>query len=201
VLKVRLEGGRGPIDTRYHRVTGDRAVLWVFGAGGGLGGPAGGLYSRLSEKLRPMSIASLRVDYRHPGRLRECVHDVLGGLEFLELEGKRRIVLVGHSFGGAVVIDAGAVSRSVVGVAALSSQTSGADKVGELAPRSLLLLHGTGDEILSHSCSEYLFNCASEPKKLILYPGCKHGLDQCRDAVDADLSTWIVETLDTRPLP
>ena len=32
----------GPIDCRFHPAeTGDAAVLWVFGAGGGLGGPAG----------------------------------------------------------------------------------------------------------------------------------------------------------------
>ena len=31
----------------------------------------------------------------------------------------------------------------------------------------------------------------SSPKKIVLYPGCKHGLDQCREPVDADLLDWI----------
>jgi pimeloyl-ACP methyl ester carboxylesterase len=38
----------------------------------------------------------------------------------------QRVVLVGHSFGGAVVITAGAVHDRVAGVVALASQTYGA---------------------------------------------------------------------------
>ena len=41
--------------------------------------------------------------------------------------GRQRIVLVGHSFGGAVVITAGALNPKVVAVAALSSQLFGTD--------------------------------------------------------------------------
>ena len=36
----------GEIVGRLHSAeTGNAAVLWVFGSGGGLGGPAGGLYT------------------------------------------------------------------------------------------------------------------------------------------------------------
>jgi pimeloyl-ACP methyl ester carboxylesterase len=53
------------------------------------------------------------------------VSDVLLGLAWLAAQGKRRAVLVGHSFGGAVVIAAGvAAGGMVVAVAALSSQTT-----------------------------------------------------------------------------
>jgi hypothetical protein len=46
--RLRLLTDGGDIDCRLHATTGgDAAVLWVFGAGGGLGGPAGGLYTRL----------------------------------------------------------------------------------------------------------------------------------------------------------
>ena len=89
---------------------GDAAVLWVFGAGGGLGGPAGGLYTRLGQRLRSRGVASLELAYRHPGHLADCVRDVLLGLAWLAGEGRRRVVLVDHSFGGAVVVTAGAAS-------------------------------------------------------------------------------------------
>jgi fermentation-respiration switch protein FrsA (DUF1100 family) len=168
-------------------------VLWVFGAGGGLGGPAGGLYTRLGHQLRAEGIASLELAYRHPGQLDECVADALAGLAWLEAQGKRRVVLVGHSFGGAVVIAAGvAAGDAVAAVAALSSQTSGAvGMVGALSPRPLLLIHGTADEVLPEACSRELYARAGEPKRLILYPGCRHGLDECRDRLDHDLMGWL----------
>ena len=52
------------------------------------------------------------------------------------------MVLVGHSFGGAVVITAGAASEVAIAVAALSSQARGIEAVASLAPRPLLVVHG-----------------------------------------------------------
>lgn len=200
VAEFPLETPQGEIRTRLHAApAGDAAVLWVFGSGGGLSGPAGGVYSRLSEQLRPRGVAGLELDYRRPGRLGDCVDDVLTGVAFLKDLGRRRVVLVGHSFGGAVVIAAGVESPDVVAVAALSSQTSGAGEVGRLSPRPLLLAHGEADEILSAGGSRDLFARASEPKRLILYPGCRHGLDECREALDRDLSAWLGEVLGLAP--
>jgi alpha-beta hydrolase superfamily lysophospholipase len=196
VETVRLHTDAGSIDTRYHPAeTGDAAVLWVFGAGGGLGGPAGGLYPRLAAQLAPQGIASLRLDYRRPANMIPCVLDVLVGIAYLGTRGRSRVVLVGHSFGGAVVIAAGAVSPEVIGVAALSSQTAGAGQVGSISPRPLLLMHGTADEILPDRCSRDLYRRAGEPRRLLLYEGCRHGLDQCRDAIDRDLLIWIREVV------
>lgn len=196
VEHLRLVTDAGDIDCRLHGTdTGDAAVLWVFGAGGGLGGPAGGLYPRLAERLRPEGIASLRLDYRRPGSLEACVLDVLLGIAYLGSRGQSRVVLVGHSFGGAVVVTAGAVSEAVIAVAALSSQTYGTQAVSRLSPRPLLLLHGTEDEVLPDTCSRDLYRRAGEPKRLILYPGCRHGLDQCREELDRDLLMWLRQVL------
>ena len=52
--RLRLLTDAGAVECRWHPApAGDAAVLWVFGAGGGLGGPAGGLYTRLGQRLRP----------------------------------------------------------------------------------------------------------------------------------------------------
>lgn len=196
VAEIALTTEAGPIRTRLHAAPrGDAAVLWVFGSGGGLGGPAGGVYERLAERLRPQGVTGLELDYRRPGALTPCVDDVLTGLAWLEALGRRRTVLVGHSFGGTVVIRAGAMSPQVVAVAALSSQSSGAEEVGRLAPRPLLLAHGEADEVLPDRGSRDLFARAGEPKRLILYPGCGHGLDACREALDRDLVQWLGEVL------
>ena len=69
---------RGNIFSLFHPTqTMEAAVVWVWGARGGVTGPAGGLYVRLSEKLVGEGIASLRLDYRWPNDLYECVLDTL----------------------------------------------------------------------------------------------------------------------------
>jgi hypothetical protein len=94
-----------------------------------------------------------------------------------------------------VVINAAAVSDLVVAVAALSSQTAGTEAVAHLGGRPKLFLHGEADEILPAACSRDLHARSEEPKELILYPGCRHGLDQCREALDRDLLRWLGEIL------
>jgi fermentation-respiration switch protein FrsA (DUF1100 family) len=56
-------------------------------------------------------------------------------------------------------------------------------------------MHGEADEVLPPACSITLYAMANEPKKLLLYPGCRHGLDQCRDEIDRDLSNWLRSVL------
>ncbi|HYO83956.1 MAG TPA: alpha/beta hydrolase [Bryobacteraceae bacterium] len=191
-----LKTTAGPIRARFHGGTaGVPAVIWVFGSGGGVGGPAGGVYERLGQRLAPDVAASLQIDYRRPGDLRWCVADVQIGTEYARSRGHESFVLVGHSFGGAVVISSALVVPRVIAVAALSSQTSGATSIAQLRPRPVFLAHGEDDEILPASCSTTLYALAGEPKELFLYPGCRHGLDACRDQLDTDLETWLRRVL------
>jgi pimeloyl-ACP methyl ester carboxylesterase len=195
---VKLVLSQGSLIGRHHPAQGNAAIVWVFGSGGGLGGPAGGVYTRLAGPLQSQGIASLELDYRRPGELRSCVQDVLAALSWLGSLGKSRIVLVGHSFGGAVVIRAG-LSPAVIAVAALSPQVEGTADVDLLSPKPLLLIHGTDDEILPDICSRDIHDRAGDPRELILYPGCRHGLDECRDALDRDLLRWLGQVLPPSP--
>lgn len=170
--------------------TTDRAIVWVWGARGGFAGPAGGVYRDLAEELKG-EITSLRLDYRQPNVLHECVMDALAGVSFLTGTGHSEIALVGHSFGGAVVISAAPLSESVKAVAALSSQTYGAQRAAQVSPRPLLLAHGGADTRLPPYCSEQIYEWAQEPKELVIYPDAEHGLAECGDELRDTLRDWL----------
>ncbi len=104
------------------------------------------------------------------------------------------VVLVGHSFGGAVVITAGAVNDRVAGVVAFASQTYGARLAGQLAPRPLLVVHGKADTRLPYTCGVQIYDWAQEPKQLVLYEGTEHRLDECAEDLDQLLTQWIPAT-------
>ena len=144
-----------------------RAVVCICGAIGGFDGPAM-LYPRLGFELPRKGVSVARVNYRAPNDFDECVLDTLAALIFLKGTGHQRAAIVGHSFGGAVAINAGTASPVAVAVIAISSQLAGAHVVAELAPKPLLLIHGTTDAILPHRSSELIYERAQEPKRLML---------------------------------
>ncbi len=195
--RVLLRTDRGAIECRYHAAAASAGVgvVWVGGAGGGLDGPARGLYPAACRRLQERGIAGLRLHYRQPNELRECVLDTLLGVEFLSREGCARSGLVGHSFGGAVVLSAGALSEGVTAVVPMSTQTYGTGLADRVAPRPLLLIHGTADEILPDACSADVMRRAREPKELRLFPGARHGLDEAREEILDLLVDWLSEHL------
>lgn len=191
-----INTSRGNIFSLFHPTqTMDAAVVWVWGAGGGVTGPAGGIYVRLAEKLAAEGIASLRLDYRLPNDLYECVLDTLAGVTLLSGVGFKRVALVGHSFGGAVVIAAAPYNDKVVAVAGLSSQSAGAQRVADIAPRPLLLVHGTDDAIIPTRASQFIYDLAQQPKELRFFEGAGHGLTECREELDELLFGWLKEKL------
>ncbi|MDP6607224.1 MAG: alpha/beta hydrolase [Dehalococcoidia bacterium] len=201
--ELSLPSERGPTLCAYHAApdadaSADTAVIMVGGGDGGLDGPAEALYPDLSADLARAGIAALRVDFRihqFPGDVEEAVHDVLAGLSFLAGEGIERAGLLGHSFGGAVMIEAAVRAPAVASVATLATQTAGAQRVGELAPRPLLLIHGLRDIRLTPDCSRMLHEMAGEPKRLELLEEATHSLRQRREDVRRIVLDWFVDTL------
>ena len=191
-----LRTDRGDIQAILHQAPeAQHGVIWVGGARGGFGRPGHGAYARLADVLRRDRIASLRLCYRHPNVLPECALDVMAGVTYLTSCRAQPVVLVGHSFGGAVVMTAGALHAPVAGVVALAPQTSGAQLAGQLAPRPLLVVHGKADTRLPSSCGVQMYHWAQEPKQLVLYEGAEHRLDECADALDQLFTPWIPATL------
>src|SRR6185437_5888712 len=192
-LKLRTTRGDIPIIVHAADVPG-RAALCISGAIGGFDGP-GKLYVRLGQELPPLGITVVRLNYRMPNEFGECVLDTMAGLTFLKAIQYERAALVGHSFGGAVAINAGTLAPMVTAVVAVSSQLFGAHVVAELAPRPLLLLHGTADTILPHECSERLYERAAEPRTLKLFPGVGHRFTEAADELLETVRDWLVARL------
>jgi pimeloyl-ACP methyl ester carboxylesterase len=191
-----LRTGRGPVEVRFYEAPGAAAaVVAVGGVAGGFDTPARNLYPRLGEALRNDGLSTLRVRFRDPSDLAEAAHDLLAGVEALAKMGIGHVGLVGHSFGGAVAVIAGAASPAAVTVVTLSTQTYGTDQVGELAPRPLLVLHGTADTVLPHTSSISVFRRAEDPKELGLFEGAGHVLDEAFEEVFERVHGWFVEHL------
>ena len=193
--KVTIVTTRGPIPVVLHAAPEKgRAALCVSGAIGGFDGPAM-LYPRLGLTMPREQVTIARLNYRAPNEFGECLVDAMAALTFLGGIGHERVALIGHSFGGAVAINAGTISPLVTTVIALSSQLAGAHVAGELAPKPLLLIHGDADTILSHESSQALYERAGEPKTLKILPGVGHRLSEAADQVFDLVRDWLLQKI------
>tara|TARA_Y100000588_G_scaffold380424_1_gene464285 strand:- start:192 stop:914 length:723 start_codon:yes stop_codon:yes gene_type:complete len=190
-MKVELNTTRGEIKTHFRPCEGTTGcVIFLGGAGGGVAGPANRVYERITEELIAAGVSSLRVEYRQPGEFEESVVDALAGASFLKGIGAGEVVVVGHSFGGAVAIKSGELSQLITGVVAISSQRFGTQTVEKLK-KPLLLIHGSKDEILDMAASEDIFQRASQPKRLEILDGAGHGLMEVADRVQDLITNFI----------
>jgi pimeloyl-ACP methyl ester carboxylesterase len=189
------------IDCRYYACKdAKKAVICVGGVGGGWDSPAGELYTKLTRSLLSSGISSLRIRYRYPTDLNECIIDVIAGVKFLEYNRIQSIGLVGHSLGGAVVIKAAAALPNIVRtVVTLATQSYGAvEAVSQLGQEgcSILLIHGTDDDdVLWPICSSHVYKKATEPKHIILLEGAGHGLEESAGEIYQTTYRWLLEHL------
>lgn len=120
-------------------------------------------------------------------------------MEYLETNhGAEKFLLVGWSFGGSVVLtvagDTEEGREKVVGCATVASQTAGTGGMARLAPRPVLLLHGTGDKVLSWRCSEMLYEMYGEgegSRKVVWFEGDDHGLRGNAEQAEAVLLEFV----------
>jgi len=190
---VELFTMQGLLTVLWHGpVESDRAVVLLGGAMGGLLGPAHGLYHDLGVALAAQGIATYRVSYRAPNDFGRCVHDALAVADVAARQGARRFVAVGHSFGGAVAVQLGmALGDHCGGVVTLATQSAGCEDAHGLAGTPMLLVHGTGDEILPPFASEVVHGLAGGHGELVLLPGAGHLLVEAADELRDRLGVWI----------
>jgi fermentation-respiration switch protein FrsA (DUF1100 family) len=175
----------------------DTAVLYCGGAMGGVLGPAGGLFHTLGTALARDGVAhGIRVGYRAPNDLERCVYDTLCAAGLAAEAGVRRFVVVGHSFGGAVAVQAAVGLRTAcAGVVTLASQSAGCEPGEALAERSVpvLLLHGDRDAILPPYSSQMVQLLTGG--ELVVLPGSDHLLTAAAPELPGRVGDWITARL------
>jgi len=189
---------RGLLSVLWHEpetTSSEVAIVACGGAMGGLLGPGHGLYQQLGERWAGRGVRMLRVGYREPNNLDLCAHDVACGVEWARDAGAERIVVMGHSFGGAVAIRAAVVMPvSVVGVVTFATQSAGCEVAPGLGGRPLLLFHGDRDELLPPE-SSHMVQALAGSGEVVVLPGDGHLLAKSEAAIIERLDVWLPETL------
>jgi len=173
------------------------ALVLCGGAMGGLLGPSGGLFHRLGVEWARRGVAVLRVSYRKPNDLDACCVDVAAAVQLaVGGSGAERVVVMGHSFGGAVAVRVGVgLHQFVVGVVTFATQSAGCELAAGLQGAPLLLFHGDRDEILPLDCSEMVRMLAGSGE-LVRLPGDGHLLAKSGDIIWERLEEWLPAVLD-----
>ena len=173
----------------------EHVVLTCGGGMGGLLGPAKAIYHDLGEHLwANHGIATIRVGYRTPNHLPRCVHDVAAAGDLASRTGARRFVVLGHSFGGAVAVQAGTVlAEHCAGVVTFATQSAGCEQASALAA-PLLLFHGDRDEILPLQASEVVKAIAGAGEVVVL-PNDGHLLARSGEIMRERLMEWVPDVL------
>ena len=172
------------------------AIVACGGALGGVLGPGHALYHHLGERWAARGVTFVRIGYREPNNLDLCAHDLACGVELARDAGATRIVVMGHSFGGAVAVRTAVIMpMSVVGVVTFATQSAGCEVAGALAGRPLLLFHGELDELLPPEASHVVAAIAGHGEVVVL-PGDGHLLGRSDDAISERLEEWLPSVLD-----
>ena len=198
------EDNAGPNITRivFHTTRGDIIALARFRHGihrgvillGGVSADTDKsdcMFTDIADCLLRRKINSLQLYYRNPGDCIQCSIDTLLACQYFDDEGVSDIALVGWSFGGAIAISVGSVARNVRAVAAGSVMDVDDCCVRRLKNKPLLLIHGDADAISPIEIPNRIYMMSGGSRRLLVYNGVGHGMEQARDRLNNDLIKWI----------
>ncbi len=166
-------------------------ALLCGGAMGGMTGPGRALYPTLAKTLAAEGRAAMAVDYRTPGDLGRCLLDVCAATDLAMRNGGERFVILGHSFGGAVAIQAaGTFPGQTAGVITYATQSGGCEEAGRMGSVPLLLLHGERDSILGPENSMMVQALAGHGE-VRTYPDTDHLMAEAADEIETLTIEWV----------
>ena len=196
--QIEMYTTRGLLDIHWHEPAGSArnvGVIMVGGAMGGTLGPGDALFHALGSALIDLGIPSIRLSYRKPNDMDACCVDLAAAVQMMVGSGADRVVLMGHSFGGAVAIRvAVGLSEMVAGVVTFATQSAGCEVAGGLQGKPLLMFHGDDDSILPAESSEVVRAIAGTGDLRIM-PGDDHLLSRSHDVMFADVLAFVGDVL------
>lgn len=185
---------RGLLSLLWHEPDGVAkpfGVVMVGGAMGGMLGPGEGLYHALGSALATNGIPSIRLSYRKPNDMDSCCVDTAAAVQLLVGSGADKVVLLGHSFGGAVAIRVGVgLAEMVNGVVTFATQSAGCEVAAGMQGRPLLMFHGDSDSILPLESSEVVRAMAGTGDLHIMH-GDDHMLAKSHDVMYESVMNWL----------
>jgi hypothetical protein len=191
---VEMYTRRGLMSLLWHEPTGDaRAVgiVMVGGAMGGTLGPGDSLFFALGDALAMRGIPSIRLSYRKPNDMDSCCVDTAAAVQLLVGSGADHVVIMGHSFGGAVAVRVGVgLTDMVCGVVTFATQSAGCEVAGGLHATPLLMFHGDHDSILPLEASEVVRAIAGTGDLHVMY-GDDHLLANSHDQMFETTMAWL----------
>ena len=194
--QIELYTWEGLLSLHWHgSPTARNVVLTCGGAIGGTLGPGAAVYHQLGSHFAAdldNDIGLIRVGYRRPNDLDACTFDVLAAASLASRTGAERFVVIGHSFGGAVAIQAATLlAEATAGVVTLATQSAGCEVGEKLAAAKVpvLLLHGDSDDVLPFFSSQLIQMLTGG--ELVILAGASHGLSEVADDLRDRLIQWI----------
>lgn len=194
LLQIMWHGSPGATDV----------VLMCGGAMGGMLGPGRSLYLELGLELAAEGRAAMAIGYRKPGDLTGSLLDTCAAADLALRNGAERFAILGHSFGGAVAIQAASTfAAHTAGVITYATQSAGCEEAALIGDTPLLLLHGERDSILGPENSTMVQSLAGTGE-IRIFPNTDHLMAEAADEIADITGTWLREKLDAhaamRPL-
>ena len=166
-------------------------VLMCGGAMGGMLGPGRSLYLELGLELAAEGRAAMAIGYRKPGDLTRSLLDTCAAADLALRNGAARFAILGHSFGGAVAIQAASTfAAHTAGVITYATQSAGCEEASRIGDTPLLLLHGERDSILGPENSLMVQTLAGTGE-VRMFPDTDHLMAEAADEIAEITRTWL----------
>ena len=138
----------------------------------------------------------MAVNYRKAGDLSLSLLDTCAAVDLAMRNGTERFVVLGHSFGGAVAVQAaGTFPHLVARVITYATQSGGCEEVTRIGDTPLLLLHGEHDSILGPENSMMVQALAGHGD-VRTFPKTDHLMSKVADEIAGITGEWVRDRFD-----